>query len=272
MSETPTGDLEVPVPDAEMIRRYEFAVKRRGYDIDQVRDYLGRVADQVETLELELGRSKAAEPRKPTPGEALAALAAEQQAAEDMMVVAPPPPPIDEYELLGQRFASLIETADREATAVVDEAKAEAERILEEARSEADRIRVDAQARAEEARQEASEALVQARREADRILGSLSDRRENLVTQMHEMQSRLLAVANDLEIAMDDRDEAINDAVARRTGGAKVSTPPPPASEADDDPVDPRYEDLWASDQKSVEIPDLEPIDLDFGEDRAKDD
>ena len=34
------------------------------------------------------------------------------------------------------------------------------------------------------------------------------------------------------------------------------------------DPVDPRYEDLWAKDTPSVEIPDLEPMDLDFGEER----
>jgi cell division initiation protein len=271
MSETPTGDLDVPVvPSAEQIRRYEFATKRRGYDIDQVREYLNRVADQVAVLEQDLGRSKAIEDRQRrlTPGEALAALAAEQQAEEDFRVVTPPPPPVDEYDLLGQRFASLIEVADREATSVVDEAKAEADRILEEARSEADRIRVDAQARAEEARQEASEALVQARREADRILGSLSDRRENLVTQMHEMQSRLLSVANDLEIAMDERDDAIRSAVAERSSAG--STPPPPAT--DGDPVDPRYEDLWASEPRSVEIPDLEPIDLEFGEDRGKDD
>ncbi len=265
-----TGDLDMPlVPSAEQIRRYEFATVRRGYDPDQVRDYLHRVADQVGTLERDLGRSKAAEERqrKTTPGEALAQLAAEQQ-EQDVLRVETPPPPFDEYEALGKRFASIIQVADKEASGVLDEAKAEAERMVEEARTEADRIRVDAQARAEEARHEASDALIAARREADRIIGGLSERRESLVTQMQEMQTRLLSVAKDLETSMDDRDEVISRAVAERTGSSEPASPKPRES----DPIDPRYEDLWASDKRAVDIPDLEPIDLDFGSDRSDDD
>ncbi len=34
--------------------------------------------------------------------------------------------------------------------------------------------------------------------------------------------------------------------------------------------VDPRYEDLWVSNEgSSVDIPDLEPLDLDFDEDAS---
>lgn len=265
-----TGDLDMPVlPSAEQIRRKEFATVRRGYDIDQVREYLFTVATQVETLERDLRGAPTTDRSQLSPGEALAQLAAEAQAQEEAIAKAAPPPPpliepIDRYEELGTRFASVIRVADDEATRVLEEAKAEADRIMEQARSEADRIRVDAQARAEEARHEASEALVQARREADRIIGSLSDRRETLVTQMHEMQSRLLAVANELETAMDDRDETIGRAVAERTGSPAPATPSPTRSE----PVDPRYEDLWASEKPSVDIPDLESIDLDFGDEK----
>jgi cell division initiation protein len=264
-----TGDLDMPLlPSAEQIRRREFATIRRGYDPDQVREYLFQVAAQVETLERELRGAPKPDRSQMSPGEALAQLAAEAQAQEAAIAKAAPPPPpaieppTDRYEQLGQRFARVIEVADQEATRVLDEAKAEADRIMEQARGEADRIRVDAQARAEEARQEASEALVQARREADRIIGGLSERRETLVQQMHEMQSRLLTVANELESAMDDRDETISQAVAERTGPAPAGT----------EPADPRYEDLWRRrDEPSVEIPDLEPIDLDFGEEPGKD-
>jgi len=90
------------------------------------------------------------------------------------------------------------------------------------------------------------------------------NRRETLVTQMHEMQSRLLAVADELETAIDDRDDTIGKAVSERTGTPPSITSPSRTS----DPVDPRYEDLWAKDTPSVEIPDLEPMDLDFGEER----
>ena len=50
-----TNDLDLPLlPSAEQIRRREFATVRRGYDPDQVREYLQGVAGQVETLEREL--------------------------------------------------------------------------------------------------------------------------------------------------------------------------------------------------------------------------
>ena len=45
-------DIDLPfLPSAAQIRRREFASVRRGYDPDQVRDYLFQVAEQVETLE-----------------------------------------------------------------------------------------------------------------------------------------------------------------------------------------------------------------------------
>ena len=82
---------------------------------------------------------------------------------------------------------------------------------------------------------------------------------------MHEMQSRLLAVADELETAMDDRDDTIGQG-RRRAHRDPAEHRDAVAHRAD--PVDPRYEDLWAKDTPSVEIPDLEPMDLDFGEER----
>src|SRR4051794_28759618 len=211
-----SNEPDLPLlPSADQIRRRQFATIRRGYDPDQVHDYLNQVATQVETLEkglrdarIEAG-TKAARSQM-SPGEALAA----QMAATPTT----PPPPAqlpaalaspaqsqtidDAYDRLAKRFTGLIRSADEEATRIVAEAKADAARITEEARTEADRIRVDAQARAEEARQQGTETLVKAREEAERILGGLSQRRETLVSQMQDMQSRLLSVAQDLEGAM----------------------------------------------------------------------
>ena len=51
---TPT-ELDVPLsPSAEQIRRRMFASVRRGFDPDQVRDYLEQIAEQVEKLEKDL--------------------------------------------------------------------------------------------------------------------------------------------------------------------------------------------------------------------------
>jgi cell division initiation protein len=257
------NDLDLPLlPSAEQIRRREFATVRRGYDPDQVREYLQGVAGQVETLERELRdqRKEAKAQRPPTPGESLAAaVTAGQVMAPATPATTPPPiPPQDPYETIAKRFAGVLASADKEATAALAEAKAEADRVLQEARSEADRIKLDAQARAEQAKQQGTDSLAEAKSEAERILGSLSERREVLVTQMHDMQSKLLSVAKELEASMD--------APEGPEGGDPA--PAPSESGTSDDVVDPRYEDMWAipKGKKMVDIPDLAALDVDFEE------
>jgi len=45
-------ELDLPLlPSSDKIRRREFATVRRGYDPEQVREFLSKVADQVEKLE-----------------------------------------------------------------------------------------------------------------------------------------------------------------------------------------------------------------------------
>jgi len=257
------NDLDLPLlPSAEQIRRREFATVRRGYDPDQVREYLQGVAGQVETLERELRdqRKEAKAQRPPTPGESLAAaVTAGQVMTPATPATTPPPtPPQDPYEVIAKRFAGVLASADKEATAALAKAKAEADRVLQEARSEADRIKLDAQARAEQAKQQGTDSLAEAKGEAERILGSLSERREVLVTQMHDMQSKLLSVAKELEASMDTPE------------GPEGGDPAPAPSESgtSDDVVDPRYEDMWAipKGKKMVDIPDLAALDVDFEE------
>jgi DivIVA domain-containing protein len=254
MTSNMKNDLDLPLlPSAEQIRRREFATVRRGYDPDQVREYLQGVAGQVETLERELReRGKTTPP--PSPGDAPSSEAAPAASAPDAAIATPSP---DAYEEIAKRFAGLLETADKEATAAVATAKAEATRIVEEARSEADRIQLDAQSKAEAAKQESSDTLANAKREADSILGSLAERRESLVSQMHDMQTKLLSVAKDLETSLGDAPE--------EAGQHAVESTP-----ADDDAVDPRYEDMWAlpKGKHMVDIPNLASLDVDFEDER----
>src|SRR6266516_5248136 len=259
------NDLDLPLlPSAEQIRRREFATVRRGYDPDQVREYLQGVAGQVETLERELRdqRKEAKAQRPPTPGESLAAaVTAGQVMTPATPATAPPPTPAqDPYEAIAKRFAGVLESADKEATTALAEAKAEADRVLQEARSEADRIKLDAQGRAEAAKQQGTDSLAEAKREAQRILGSLSERREVLVTQMHDMQARILSVAKELEASI-DAPEGNDPAPAPSHGGTS------------DDVVDPRYEDMWAipKGKGMVDIPDLAALDVNFEDEPGPD-
>lgn len=240
-------ELDLPLlPSAEQIRRREFATIRRGYDPDQVRDYLQQVAAQVETLEHEIReRRLARDPDEPT-------------------VIPEPDPeadrsPADAYRELADRLASLIRAADAEAERIISESEATATRTLSEARTEADRIRLDAQARAEEARQQGDEVLVRAREEADRVLSSLSSRREAVVDQLQQMQGRLLGVAEELRTALG-------------VGENPLAEPEPASRATDDADVDPRYEDLWVSTSETSQIlADLPDLALDDEDDETGD-
>jgi cell division initiation protein len=262
-------ELDLPLlPSSDQIRRREFATIRRGYDPEQVREYLTHIAVQVETLEGELREARLRS------GE-----------GERVVQMPEPQPTEDPYERFASTVSDVLRAADEHAAEVLHQASEEASRVLAEARSEADRIRVDAQARAEEARQQGSEILTHAKVESERVLSSLSARRETLVEQLAQMQSRLLGVARDLEAAIDDpatnasdpvgSDEA-PDALDSAMPVAEPGVDEPPREHAggdepfeDDAPLDPRYEDLWVA-RETVEL-DLDDLDLGGGEQKHKD-
>jgi DivIVA domain-containing protein len=247
------SDLDLPLlPSSDQIRRREFATVRRGYDADQVRDYLIAVAAQVEALEAEIRETRL------DPGES-----GQEEAGSEPILAKQEASP---YEELATRLASVIEAADSEAKGIVDEAGADARRMLEEARSEADRIRVDAQARAEEARQLGSDVLEKAKLEAERMLSSLSSRREQLLHQLTEMQSKLLSVARDIDATIEERGRWTEDAPeteAEAEAETEFETATKGEASTAGNVVDPRYEELWVS-SETVDLPDLTSIELDF--------
>jgi cell division initiation protein len=264
-------EIDLPfLPSAAQIRRREFASVRRGYDPDQVRDYLAQVAEQVETLEQEIRESKL----QPAPAE-----------ITDQARRADPPSSKDQYERFSKRLTTLLATADEEAGGILAEARVDAARMLNEARSEADRIRVDAQARAEEARQQGNELLERAKQEADRVLLGLSERRETLVQHLQDMQTRLVGVAKELEVAIDDPDGADHtrsteaetpmkstsvpatpevSASSTATAGSDLRSDPP---DEDHDPADgiDGLEGMLPDD--AIEMPGIPSLELDFDDD-----
>ncbi len=246
-----TSDLDLPLlPSAEQIRRREFASVRRGYDPEQVRDYLTQVAEQVETLERELNGGPPGDelPARPTGIGALGQIA--DGLDPDEASESP-------YERVARRFAVVFETADAEAEEIVGRARDEATRVLTEARAEADRIRVDAQARAEEARQEGREALERATHDAEGTMEELKSRRASLVSQLAGMRTTLLAVADDLKIKVDGTTDAPVDLDTHPAGEAdREETGSPPVKVVVDD------DDAWIF-EGDLDIPELELTDPD---------
>jgi cell division initiation protein len=294
-------ELDLPVlVTPEQIRRREFVTTRRGYDVEQVRDYLEQLSRQVEQMEGMLRTAKL------------------QAGAAERVQTAPR---LDPYQQLSERFAEVLRTTDREADRVRREAKDEADRVLREARTEADRIRLDAQSRAEQAREEAERALREARSQADRTIAGLATRRDVLVDQLAAMQERLLGVAHELEAAIErPGDEAtllasLEAAAADASAGDPTAEPhlggdvqdeidaafaPPESAQAADrareaEPAQPAehaadqqqpppvdttttiidlgagertVEELWASaDPDDLRIPEIPALDLDWDDD-----
>jgi DivIVA domain-containing protein len=258
-------ELDLPVlVTPEQIRRREFVTTRRGYDVEQVRDYLEQLSRQVEQMESMLRTAKL-----------------QADAAERVQTA----PRTDPYEQLSHRFAEVLRSTDREADRLRREAKDEAERILREARADADRIRLDAQSRAERAREEAERALRDAHTRADRTIAGLATRRDALVEQLAAMQERLLGVAQELDAAIERPDDeadllaslqaAADDVAADIAYAPEPSAPAGPrdAVEGSSEIVDlgaqeAAVEELWSSsDPDDLRAPEIPALDLDWDDD-----
>ncbi|MGE5459304.1 MAG: DivIVA domain-containing protein [Solirubrobacterales bacterium] len=287
-------DLDLPVlMSADHIRRREFVAIRRGYDPAQVRDFLEKVADQIQELE---------------------SIIRESRLEADSAVRAAAQPRVDPYAQLAERVASVLRAADDHSERAKREASAEAERILGEARADADQIRADAQARATEARESADALLREAREQADRTIAGLSTKRDSLVEQLATMQERLVGVARDLESTISDPD-TMQEAAARPSpwvlpAETEKAVPEPdeavpepdeassepdvapsdrtivlgdaaatddPEAELDDEArmalLDPAYEELWdGTEAIALDVPDIPPLDLDWGQGEGEQD
>jgi DivIVA domain-containing protein len=223
-------DLPVLMTD-EQIRRREFVVIRRGYDPAQVRDFLERVADQVEQLGTMLRDAQR---------DALEATRGATQARTDP------------YAELADRVAGVLRAADEDAEVIRGDATRDAERILIEARADADRIRADAEAGAEEIQAQAQAALREAREHADRTLAGLSTKREAVVEQLAAMQERLVGVARELGSTI-DLPEADGSAILETTmspqGDDDAGSPLPALREAmwATEPEEPSRDDAGAT-------------------------
>lgn len=107
------------------VRKQEFRKGMRGYDVLQVEDFRGRVADELERVVRE---KIALEERLRGVEEQLARFKERERAMNDALIAAQ------------QLRAETREQADREAQMIVREAEADAERGLERARRELERL------------------------------------------------------------------------------------------------------------------------------------
>jgi cell division septum initiation protein DivIVA len=179
-------------------RQPTFATVFRGYDPNQVVEYLSGVADHVEALESNVHQleSDLREARR------------QGIAAQDTVGGQ------DLYDGISPRVADLVRTfdqdverlraeADAEVQRLLADARTESERLLADARTDAERTRLDAQDKAAQTRAEAERTLREARIETDQALSTLVARRDALVDELRAMRDRMLDTAKDLETTIE---------------------------------------------------------------------
>jgi DivIVA domain-containing protein len=183
-----------PSASAGRNRQPTFATVFRGYDPNQVAEYLSGVADHVEALESNVHQleSELTEARR------------QGIAAQDAVGGRDP------YDGISPRVADLVRTfdddverlraeAEAEIQRLLADARTESERLMADARTDAERTRLNAQDEAAQARAEAERTLHEARIESDQALSTLVGRRDALMDELRAMRDRMLDTAKDLE-------------------------------------------------------------------------
>src|SRR5215212_2629507 len=194
------------------VRRKEFRNGFRGYDANQVDDFLDAVADEFERTYTENARLREEvsslrerlQQFEELEGSIRAALVHAEQAANDLRRTAT-------WEAEDVR-----KSAAREADLTVREAQARAHQMLAETSGRVERV------------QESYEALQEAKR------GFTNDFRQLLKTYSQVMDSMEISSAREIEASLRERLDTESIAVAREAASQEPEYPGPPTSESED--------------------------------------
>lgn len=263
----------------DLLLEAKFAPSRRGYDMNEVDDFLERCAEGLDVLlnrlRIEYERAERAEAMvaelqaqiasgvAPMPRDAVVEpeprIETEAELAEpEVPAPAAPSVPAAPTTDRAEESMRVLLAAERTAEAAVAEARAEADSIRAEARTLLDEARITAEAearRAGEAARAELESQVVALRDTRDTLGS--DIRA-LETWLGGQRDRILDVAEELRRIADDPEAFSPPAPHSPTGAPVGEATPPPASVASDDfGVLGRF--LHSDDDSTRAVPVVEP-------------
>lgn len=210
----------------DLLLEAKFAPARRGYDMNEVDDFLERCAEGLDVLlarlRAEFDRAERAEAalvelRATGAAPAAAAVPGTEPGAEVVPEPVATPPRTDPDPELAKEPMRILIAAERTAEAAIADARAEAERIRAEAESVASTTRSEAEnmlARSRaEAEAEARQAGDEARRSIEAEVLALRQDRDvlsadvaSLRSWLEGQRSRLRTAAQDLQRLVDDPD------------------------------------------------------------------
>ena len=180
----------------DSFREPTFAKAWRGYDRDEVAEYVKRLRGRIQVLEHNAAEfeSELEQAKERLEGET------DARGREESI------------EPIAERLTVVLQAFDDDMQRIRGEARAEADQVVEAAKADADRIRVDAQANAEEIRAEAERAASDARAQADELLSGLESRRSSMLAEIRALKDRMLEAARAI-VPAPDADRHANDVV-----------------------------------------------------------
>jgi cell division initiation protein len=198
------------------IEHKTFSTALRGYDLDEVDDFLDEIVVALRDLhgELTAARAKVAELEQ-NKGSGPAPAAGGDEAAVGRVLI-----------LAQQAADKTVEEARAEADQLLEQARAEAERTLSEARTEADSFEADREQRRESAMAEMAELSVlvsSVRNQLAMLATSVADKLDEMDSTIESADLDAIGDVDDLEGIIDEAGNGAEEAFAELTGVHEVA-------------------------------------------------
>jgi len=223
---------------SDLIRFKQFEMGRRGYDPDEVREYLAQVATWFDEAKQYLVRLEREQRELLAQREALMQSKATGEG--------------DPYQELAARMADVLRAVDQHAQTLRHEVDEDARTRTEEAERQAEHMRADAEAEAARIRQEAERFAKEVRGRAEELLGRLTSHRMAVRDELHGILDRTKHLARQLGQQIGTLEGGMR---AGEAGGETLGAAPEPGPQADEQDAKLSY----ASDDLLIVLPDLVP-------------
>ena len=199
--ETPRTDSAMWSALPEALPAPKFKTAKRGFDQNQVVEYVGQLNTRLRTIEHQVRQlrheNEQVKRERDTALRERAALVQQDEAIA-------PSRDMDGYQQVSDRVTELFVALDVEVEKIRAETAAEAEAILDRARSEAYRVSREA----EDARTSATLAAHRSRKEAERTVADLEARREAVLQELRQTCTDSLDVIGNLAASLGRKDDA----------------------------------------------------------------
>jgi cell division initiation protein len=199
------------------IEHKTFSTALRGYDLDEVDDFLDEIVVALRDLhgELTAARAKIAELEQNKGTVEVGGGGGGDEAAVGRVLI-----------LAQQAADRTVEDARTEADQLLEDARAVAERTLSEARTEADSFEADREQRREAAKTEMAELSVlvaSVRNQLALLATTVADKLDEMDSTIESADLEAVAEIEDLEIVVDELGDGAEEAYAEFTGAHEMA-------------------------------------------------